>query len=338
MEEGQIPPLSFMDKLNIGGIPLTGHVVLGPMAGVTSLAYREFMKPFGVALSYSEMISDCGLSYHNKKTLDYAKTSHIDRPVGLQLFGFDIRNTAQAIEILEAHADYDILDLNFGCPVQKVTKTGAGSAWMKRPLDLYQYVRMVVTKSHKPVTAKLRLGWDSTHINIQEIAPALEEAGVKMITVHARTAVQAYSGKPDFNQIAHLGSKLSIPLCVSGDIFTPEDALNAMKIADASLVMVARGGLGNPELVTNIENAIEGKPCLPPPSIAKDAEYALRFSQMLCEEKGEHEAVLILRGLLPHFFTGFPGYKKIRAELSVNPHSFTDLQKLLLGIRDRNHL
>ena len=118
-----------MEKIKIGDIELNGRVVLGPMAGVTTLAYREFMKPFGVALSYSEMISDCGLYYSNNKTLTYFRTAKDDRPVGLQLFGFDFKNTEKAIEVLEKYADYDILDINFGCPVPKVCKTGAGSAW-----------------------------------------------------------------------------------------------------------------------------------------------------------------------------------------------------------------
>lgn len=327
-----------MEKVKIGDIELDGHVVLGPMAGVTTLPYREFMKPFGVALSYSEMISDHGLYYSNNKTLTYFRTSEKDRPVGLQLFGFDFETTEKAIEILEQYADYDILDLNFGCPVPKVTKTGAGSAWMKRPDEMVEYTKKVVEKSHKPVTIKMRLGWDSEHINCVSIAKKMEDVGVKMITIHARTSTQGYAGTPDYEKIRGLGNELKIPLCVSGDIYTPEAALSAMEISGAKLVMVARGAQGNPELVTNINRALNGEPLLPPTSIYNDAEYALRFSKMLCDYLGERDAAMMLRGLLPHFFTGFPGYKKIRAEISMNIKNYSDIERILNGIKSRNKL
>ncbi len=327
-----------MEKIKIGDVELDGQVVLGPMAGVTTLAYREFMKPFGVALSYSEMISDCGLYYSNNKTLKYFRTSPEERPVGLQLFGFDFKNTERAIEILEEYAQYDILDLNFGCPVPKVTKTGAGSAWMKRPDEMIEYTKKVIEKSHKPVTIKMRLGWDQDHINCVEIAKRMQDIGVKMITIHARTSTQGYTGVPDYEKIRGLGNELSIPLCVSGDIFTPEAALKAMEITGAKLVMVARGAEGNPELVTNINRLLDGKEVLPSPSIYQDAEYALDFAKRLCDYLGERDGAMMLRGLLPKFFTGFPGYKKIRAEISMNIKSYADIERILNGIKARNKL
>lgn len=327
-----------MEKIKIGDVELDGRVVLGPMAGVTTLAYREFMKPFGVALSYSEMISDCGLYYSNNKTLKYFRTSQEERPVGLQLFGFDFKNTERAIEILEEYAQYDILDLNFGCPVPKVTKTGAGSAWMKCPDEMIEYTKKVIEKSHKPVTIKMRLGWDQDHINCVDIAKRMQDIGVKMITIHARTSTQGYTGVPDYEKIRGLGNELSIPLCVSGDIFTPEAAFNAMNITGAKLVMVARGAEGNPELVTNINRLLDGKEVLPPPSIYQDAEYALDFAKRLCDYLGERDGAMMLRGLLPKFFTGFPGYKKIRAEISMNIKSYADIERILNGIKARNKL
>ena len=158
------------------GIELEGQILLAPMAGVTNLAYRRFMKPFGVALTYSEMISDCGLVYGNKQTLEYIRTTPDERPVALQLFGSSIESSVKAIEILERAADYDILDINIGCPVYKVTRTGAGSAWLKRPDELFEYLKAVVQASHKPVTVKIRLGWDQNSINVHEIVPLIEKA------------------------------------------------------------------------------------------------------------------------------------------------------------------
>lgn len=324
--------------MNIGNIDIEGPVVLGPMAGVTTLAYREFMKPFGVALSFSEMISDCGLDYGNRLTMDYTKTSAIDRPVGLQLFGSEIEKSVKAVGILEDNCVYDLLDINLGCPVYKVTKTGAGSAWLRHPQDLYSYMRALVQASHKPVSAKIRLGWDAASINVNEVALLLEQAGVSLLSVHARTAKQAYSGDADYSKIAGLGGKLKIPLCVSGDIFTPEKAMEAMRISQASLVMVARGGLGNPRLIRNINHLYRGEKLEENPSLAEEVNWAEEFAERLVELQGERSAIMQLRGLIPHFFSGFPGYKKIRAEIAMNIQTYADLTKILNGIRNREHL
>lgn len=265
----------------IGNIELSGPVILGPMAGVTSLAYRDFMKPFGVALSYSEMISDCGIVYGNQLTLHYAKTSLIDRPVGLQIFGSDKDISVKAVALLEQNASYDILDLNLGCPVYKVTKTGAGSAWLKNPAGLYEYAKAVVEASHKPVTAKIRLGWDSTSINFQETSRALVSAGVSLLTIHARTTKQGYAGTADYDLLRDFGKSLPVPLAISGDIFSAEGALKAMEITGASFAMVARGGLGNPKLVTNINHLVKGEEAEAPSSLLEEVGYAEDFSRRL---------------------------------------------------------
>lgn len=324
--------------MDIKGIKTNGKVILGPMAGITTLAYREFMKPFGVALSVSEMISDCGINYKNPRTMSYLATSKEDRPVALQLFGFNAENAKNAIAVLEANADYDMLDINLGCPVHKVTKTGAGSAWLKEPEKLYDYMREVVKASHHPVSAKIRLGWDSSSINVREISSLLDKAGISLLTVHARTAVQGYSGFPDWEVIRDLGDSLSIPLCVSGDIFTPEAAIHAMSIAKASYVMVARGGVGNPELVTNINRVLNDEKPLDPPTPKKQAEYAKEFALKLKEEKGDYIASLDLRGILPSFFKGFKGFKKIRTEIALHTKTFEDEMRVIDGVINRESI
>jgi tRNA-dihydrouridine synthase B len=324
--------------MKIGNIELNGPVVLGPMAGVTTLAYREFMKPFGVALSFSEMISDCGIYYGNEETLSYLATSKIDRPVGLQLFGSKSEISAKAISILENRAEYDLLDINLGCPVYKVTKTGAGSAWLKHPQELYEYMRVVVQTSHKPVSAKIRLGWDEKSINFPEVAHLLEQAGVSLLTVHARTSKQMYMGEANYDLLKDFGEKISIPLCVSGDIFTPEKAMDVLKSTKASFVMVARGGLGNPRLISNINRLYRGEAKENDPTVLEQVAWARDFALKLRDQKGEKVAMMQLRGLVPHFFSGFPGYKKIRAEIAMNIKTFDDLEKILSGIENRQHL
>ena len=323
--------------MKIGGIEIKGHVVLGPMAGITTLAYREFMKPFGVGLSYSEMVSDCGLDYKNRRTYEYLATSKKDRPIGIQLFGFSLEHTIPAIKICEENCDYDILDINLGCPVTKVVKTGAGSAWLKDPDSLYLYIKGVVEASHKPVTAKIRLGWDEKSINVFEVARKLEQAGVAAITVHSRTRAQGYSGVADHSKIAGLKETLSIPLIVSGDIFTPEDAKKAIDTTHADAVMVARGAVGHPFLVTQINHYLDTGELLPDPTPAMQASYAKDFCSRLIALKGEETAVKELRGILPHFFSGYPGYKKLRSEIALNLKTSREVELLLNGVITRGN-
>ncbi len=321
--------------MKIGDIEIKGHVVLGPMAGVTTLAYREFMKPFGVGLTVSEMISDCGLNYKNQKTYEYLATSDLERPVALQIFGFSAENTAKAVQIMEKTADYDILDVNLGCPVLKVTKTGAGSAWLKNPDALEEYMTVVCKASSKPVTAKIRLGWDEGSINVFEVVKLLERAGVKAIAIHCRTRAQGYSGKADYSKIAGLRETMDIPLIVSGDIFSPEDAKRAIEITKADAVMVARGGLGHPFLVTQINHYLDTGELLPSPGPVEQANHAETLAEKLIELHGEETAVRELRGIIPHFFSGFPGYKKIRSNIAMNTKTKDQLFAILEGIKRR---
>ncbi len=309
----------------IGNVEIKGKVVLGPMAGVTTVAYRDFMKPFGVGLSYSEMISDCGIAFGNKRTFDYLETSKIDHPVGLQIFGFDAATAEKAIGLIEQNSEYDILDVNLGCPVYKVTKTGAGSSWLKKPEELEEYMKRIVAASHKPVTAKIRLGWDENSINVFDVSKRLERAGVQAISVHCRTKAQGYAGTADYNAIAGLKEQLSIPLIVSGDIFTAEDAKKAIEITHADMVMVARGGLGHPYLVTQINALLERGEVLPDPGLAEQIAWAKQFSEMLIDLHGEDAAIKELRGLIPHFFSGFPGHKAVRNQIATRTNSKADL-------------
>ena len=286
------------------------------MAGVTTLAYREFMKGFGAGLVVSEMISDCGIDYHNTRTSEYLKTSEKEKPVALQLFGSSIESSVKAVRLIEESANYDILDLNFGCPVPKVTKTGAGSAWLLNPTGMKGYVKAIVEASSKPVTAKIRLGWDENSINVFEISKMLNDCGVAAIAVHCRTKAQGYAGKANYEAVRGLQSQLSVPLIVSGDIFTAQDALKAKEITGCEGIMVARGGLGNPYLITQINALLNEGKVLPDPSLEEQVRYAKEFSDSLIALKGEYIGVRELRGHLPHFFHSKPGLKTKRVALA----------------------
>lgn len=323
--------------MKIGNVEISGSVILGPMAGVTNLAYRDFMKPFGVALSYSEMISDCGIVYGNKRTFDYLQTSEIDRPVGLQIFGFSIENTAKAIEIIQKEAEYDILDVNLGCPVPKVVKTGAGSAWLKNPEKLEEYMREICRISTRPVTAKIRLGWDEDSINVREVALRLQKAGIAALAIHVRTREEFYSGKAHYEAIAGLKKELNIPLIVSGDIFSLDDAIEAKRITDCDAIMVARGGIGNPYLVTQIDEYFKTGKRLPNPSLSQQLAYAREYTDRLIAFEGEVKAVKELRSILPHFLKGFAGYKKYRLALTQASRK-ADIEAVLHGIEIQENL
>ena len=318
--------------MKIGNLEIDGKVLLGPMAGVTSLAYREFMKPFGVALSFSEMISDCGIAFENQRTYDYLKTSKLDHPVALQLFGFNIKYTLEAIKIIEREARYDVLDINLGCPVHKVTKTGAGSAWLRDVPKLEDYMTAVCQASRYPVSAKIRLGWDQPSINVFEVSHALERAGVKLITIHCRTKEQGYSGKADYSAIRGLREELSIPLAVSGDIFTLDDAIKSVNETNADAVMVARGGIGNPRLVQQIDHYFRTGERLPDATVAEQLMFAREYSRQLILRKGESVAIRELKGILPHFFSGFPGYKRIRLSFVTNMDNAQEMEAIFNGI------
>lgn len=318
----------------IGNVEIKSKVVLAPMAGVTSLAYRDFMKPFGVGLSVTEMVSDCGLIYENKKTLEYIKTSDIDRPTAIQLFGNDADTIIKAMEIVEKeNPNFDFFDINLGCPVPKVTKAGSGSALLKNPAKLKEMFAKICKNSPKPVTAKIRLGWSDESINFLENIKALENAGVSAIGIHARTTSQLYSGKARYELLKNLRDQMNVPLIVSGDIYTLDDAINALEITKADAVMVARGGVGNPTLVRQIDEYFKNGVRLPNATLDENIEYLKKFTEMLIKEKGEYKAMTILRGIAPKFLDGYPNMKPIKNMLAQSLTTKDSLYRILSEIR-----
>lgn len=320
--------------MKIGNIELKHRVVLGPMAGVTNLPYREFMHQFGVGLGVSEMISDCGIDYDNSATIRYTKTTLEEKPVALQLFGSRTDKSVEAVKRIEAMADYDILDLNFGCPVTKVTKTGAGSAWLKRTDELGDYVKAIVSASSKPVTAKIRLGWSEDSINVFEVCHLLENSGVKAVAVHCRTTTQGYSGKANYEAIRGLQEELSIPLIVSGDIFDLKSVQNADEIIHPQGFMVARGGMGNPYLITQINAYLEEGKTLPNPGVVEQVSYARDYVERMISYFGESTGVVMMRAILPSFFTGLPSSKSIRIALNTC-HTKGQIESIFNGALER---
>ena len=314
----------------IGNIEIKGKVVLGPMAGITSLAYREFMKPFGVSVSVTEMVSDYGLVYGNEHTFDYIKTSDIDNPVGVQLFGHEADVIIKAMQIIiDSGAKFDFFDINLGCPVHKVTNGGSGSAMLKDTEKLREFMSKIVKFSPKPVTAKIRLGWDDKHLNFKENIKVLEESGVAMIAIHARSAKQMYAGEPNFEILRNLRDEMKVPLVISGNIFTLDDAIRALEITHADGVMVARGGVGNPNLIKQIDTYYKTGERIKEPSIEENAQNLIKFMDMLIEEKGEYRAMKNLRGIAPKFFSNYLGSKQLKNEIAQTINTRDDLLTIL---------
>ena len=310
----------------IKDLEIKKSVILAPMAGITSFSYRKFLSEFGVGATYSEMISDCGLIYNNKKTIEMMKNdSNFNRPYGIQLFGGSKESLLKGLEVIEnSNIEYDFLDLNLKWPVPKVTKGNGGSKWLTKLDEMYEMVKAVVEKSKKPVTAKVRLGWKS--VDIEKICVLLEKAGVSFIAIHARTKEELYSGKPHFEELKNIRDLIHIPFGVSGNIFSVNDALNALKITRADAVLIARGGIGNPNLIKNINLALANKEYDENVTFEEQKQYLYRFMEYLKEEKGEFTAVSLLKGLAPKFFNfNFPFIKELRSNLSQKISSYSDI-------------
>jgi nifR3 family TIM-barrel protein len=225
---------------------------------------------------------------------------------------------------------YDILDLNLACPVYKVTRNNGGSSWLKDLNLLEDMIKEVVKKSSKPVSCKIRLGWDDSHINVDDVCRILQDNGVSLIAIHARTTKQGYTGKARYEELKNIRSILHIPFIISGDIFTADDAINAMEITGADAVMVARGGTGNPLLVKEINSrTAEILDWKVERSFAKQKEFLLEYATNLIEEKGEDRAIRLLRGIAPKFFSHFPFSKEIRSRICMTIRSFEDLKQIL---------
>lgn len=313
----------------IGNIEIKSKVYLAPMAGVTCYAYREFMRSFGCEISVTEMVSDMGLIYDNEETNDYIKFQKT-MITGVQLFGHDPENICKAAKIvLMKNPNVDFFDINMGCPVPKVTNVGSGSALMKNPSICADIVRELKKVTSLPVTAKIRLGWDNSSINFMEVIEKLQEAGVDAIGIHARTKKDLYMGQPRYDLIKDLRSKMSVPLIVSGNIYSLDDAINALNITGADAVMVARGGVGKPNLVRQINHYFDTGERLENLSLKEQIDNCLKLANMLIEEKGENRAMRLYRGIAPSFFVGFPNCKIVKSRLATELNTKEDLIRIL---------
>ena len=319
----------------IGDLNIDGRVVLGPMSGFSSSGYRDFMKPFGVALSMTEMVSDMGVIHSIARTDGYVRFGP-NHPTGLQLFGSNPERLAQAAaKAVQYNPNIDLIDVNMGCPVAKVLRSGSGSLLMKDPVRCGEIVRAIKRSVDVPVTAKIRLGYDNLNINFRTVISELEAAGVDAICVHPRTRTERYLGVPHYDMVQGLRSEMSVPLIISGNIFSLDDAINALDITGAEGVMVARGGVGNPFLVTQIDHYLRTGEALPNPTISQQVDWCMQLADMIVEEKGEDAAFRKLRSFAPKFVAGCSRCRQYRLRLATETVDRDSLAAIMGEIRDK---
>ena len=323
----------------IKNLQINSRVVLAPMAGITFASYREFMSQFGFDVCVTEMVSDMGLIYQNKETESYIAFNKGNYYTGVQLFGHDPETIKQAaLIVLSKNRNVDFIDVNMGCPVNKVTETGAGSSLMKNPKLCGDIIRAIKSVTDKPVTAKIRLGWNNESMNYLDVIDELEKAGVDMIAIHSRTRKELYAGEPHHELLKDLGSKMKVPLVISGNIFSLDDAIKALDTTKASAVMVARGGMGNPFLLKQINQYYLDGTRLENPSLKEQIQWCAELGKMVAEEKGEEVGMRIYRTIAPKFFSGFKNTKKYRNRLVTELVSYESLLNILKDIAEENQI
>jgi len=296
--------------MKIGTLQLKNTIFLAPLAGITDLPFRTIVRSFGCGLAYTEMISAIGLVRRADKTLRYLASSPLDRPLGVQIFGNNPQELAEAARIAEQHGA-DLIDVNMGCPVKKVTKTGAGAALMKEPELAAAIMREVRKATTLPFTVKIRSGWSGRQVNALEIGKLAEEAGCDAVTLHPRTADQGYSGQADWKLIAKLKGHIRIPVIGNGDIRMPSDAARIFQETGCDGAMVGRGALGNPWLFADILSFLEGNPLLSP-SLPEREAIIIRHLDLAAAFCGERAGVREFRKHLLWYTKGLKGGARFR--------------------------
>lgn len=319
-----------MKQLRIGNVLLDNSYVLGPMAGVTDLPFRLLCKEQGAGLLCMEMVSAKGILYNNKNTENLLEIHPEEVPVSLQLFGSDPKIVSEMAKKIEERP-FSILDINMGCPVPKVVRNGEGSALMKDPKLVYELVHATAHAIEKPVTVKIRKGFDEDHVNAVEIAKIAEEAGAAAVAVHGRTREQYYSGKADWDIIRRVKEAVSIPVIGNGDVTSAEKAVAMMQETGCDGVMIARGAQGNPWIFSELCAYEETGKIPVRPQLEEIRETMLRHARLQIRYKGDFTGIREMRKHVAWYTKGLHGAARLRDEIN-RVESYEELENLLTSL------
>jgi len=300
----------------IGDVEIPNRVVVAPMAGVTNVAFRQICKEFGAGLVECEMISGQGIHYHNQRTLHMMAVDPREHPMSIQIFGGTQETLVQAAQYVDQETPADIIDINMGCPVNKVVNTDAGAKWLLDPQKVHDMVAAVVAAVKKPVTVKMRTGWDDHHILAVENALAAESAGASAVAMHGRTRKQMYQGQADWDILAQVAQHLSIPFMGNGDVRTPQDAKRMLDEVGADAVMIGRAVEGNPWLLRRVNHYLATGELLPEPTAAEKVATAEEHLHKLCVAKGPEEGPRDFRNQVAYYLKGIPHAARTKVALT----------------------
>ena len=301
----------------IGHIDIENRVILAPMAGVSNSPFRILSRNYGAGVVFAEMVSDKGLLHKNEKTRKLLYMTDVEKPMAQQIFGSDLNTMVQAAIYIDQNSNCDIIDINMGCPVPKVAvKAQAGASLMKNPELIYDIVKAIKSHVSKPVTVKIRSGWDYDSINAVEVAKKIEAAGANAITVHARTRSQGYSGKADLDVIKAVKENVNIPVIGNGDVIDGPSAKHMLEYTQCDAVMIGRAALGNPWIFREVNAYLKEGIMLERPSYDEIRDMMISHMDALIELKGEHVALLEMRSHGPWYLKGIEHASKLRRQLS----------------------
>jgi tRNA-dihydrouridine synthase B len=311
----------------IGDVQVDSKLALAPMAGVCDLAFRAVCRSFGAGLTYTEMVSAKALVYKDSKTRSLLRLGSDEHPAAAQIFGSDASCMGEGAALAQEISGADIIDINMGCPVGKVVKSGDGSALMLDPDKAVRIIESVRKSVTCPVTVKIRKGWDKGKVNAVEFAAAAEAAGAAAIAVHGRTRVQMYSGNADWDIIRDVRQNVTVPVLANGDIFTGADAARILRYTGADMAMIGRGAFGNPWIFREAHAALEGEPAPGLPTITERVDTALRQFELAREFKGEKIACLEARKHFAWYLKGVPRAGFFRDKIS-RIETMADIRRL----------
>ncbi len=315
--------------MKIGNVQLDNEVFLSPMAGVTDLPFRTICKEKGCGMLYTEMINAKALCYDDENTKKMLNLEDDGHPVAVQIFGSDPEYMGKAASIMNQYTN-DILDINMGCPAPKVIKNGDGSALMRNPKLAAEVLTAVVKNSKKPVTLKIRKGWDDNSVNALEIAKIAEECGISALAIHGRTREQFYSGKADWDIIAEIKQSINIPVIGNGDVFDVQDAVNMLEKTKCDAIMIGRGSQGNPWIFNRINHYMKTGEVLPEPTLEEKISTAIKHMNLAVAEHGEYVAVREMRKHIGWYLKGLKNSAKYRDQIN----KITDYKEVIYMLEE----